>query len=292
MKVEVVILNAFTRDGSGGNPAGVVLNADWLSAQQMQAIAQQVGLSETAFVMSSALADYAVRFFTPTAEIDFCGHATVAVYCLMQQRQLLKKKQLSQVTNAGILTVTIDAQNAVLMQLALPTFGARFGAAQIAAMLNIEPKLIDATQLPLEVVATGLADLMIPIVAGGLDQVVADHHAIAQFCRAHDLVGFHLFELPDQPNQFSAHCRNFAPLFGINEESATGSSSGALACYLHRHLPNAPTSFVFEQGRLMAQSSRLSAAIDHQGGKITNVSVGGTATISHTMSLAVRELLT
>ncbi|WP_046006551.1 PhzF family phenazine biosynthesis protein [Pseudoalteromonas rubra] len=74
-QINVHLVNAFTERGKGGNPAGVVLNADGLTDEQKQAIAREVGFSETAFVSSASDADFAVSFFTPTAEVDFCGHA-------------------------------------------------------------------------------------------------------------------------------------------------------------------------------------------------------------------------
>ena len=81
--IKVYTLNAFTDDVSGGNPAGVVLDADNLTEKQMQGIAKKVGFSETAFVMSSDSADFRVRFFTPSDEVDLCGHATIATFKLL-----------------------------------------------------------------------------------------------------------------------------------------------------------------------------------------------------------------
>jgi len=294
MQVEVAILNAFTFNGSGGNPAGVVLNAEFLNTKQMQEIAQQVGLSETAFVIAASdlvqgvtSADFSVRFFTPTAEVNFCGHATVAIYSLLKQRDILAAGNITQATKAGLLNVNVAPDASVLVQLALPEFGPSFAATEIAALLNINPDVISATGLPTAVVSTGLSDLMVPIARGQLDLIMPDLSLIRAFSREHNLVGLHLFELTEQDDLFFAHCRNFAPWVGIEEESATGSSSGALACYLFRHLKNAPTQFVFEQGRAMAASSRLSATVDHQANQITNISVGGVATISHTITISL-----
>lgn len=85
----VLQLNAFTAHASGGNPAGVVLEADDLSDAQMREIAQQAGFSETAFVTGSALATKHIKFFTPVEEVDLCGHATIAVWSYLFQRGLL-----------------------------------------------------------------------------------------------------------------------------------------------------------------------------------------------------------
>lgn len=80
--IKVYLVNSFTRDHCGGNPAGVVLNPPKLTTEQKIAIAQQVGFSETAFVYSGDDTDFKVDFFTAEGEVDFCGHATLAVFSL------------------------------------------------------------------------------------------------------------------------------------------------------------------------------------------------------------------
>ena len=73
MNVKVYQLNSFAKTNEGGNPAGVVLDADSLSETQMGKIAAILGFSETAFAMQSGIADFKVRFFTPKEEVDLCG---------------------------------------------------------------------------------------------------------------------------------------------------------------------------------------------------------------------------
>ncbi len=84
----VYLLKSFGVDEMGGNPAGVVLDANNLSDEQKKAISKAINYSETAFVERSDKADYKVRFFTPTEEVDLCGHATIATYSLLFQRSL------------------------------------------------------------------------------------------------------------------------------------------------------------------------------------------------------------
>ena len=83
--VTVQILNAFAENGTGGNPAGVVLNADDLSDKNKLEIAKKVGLSETAFVSKSNTEDFKLDFFTPNKQIAHCGHATVATFSYLRQ---------------------------------------------------------------------------------------------------------------------------------------------------------------------------------------------------------------
>jgi len=95
MKINVHCLNSFTYQNSGGNPAGVVLDADNLNCKQMQNIAITLGFSETAFVSNNKICDFKVRFFTPVEEVDFCGHATLAVFSLMYQHKLIEANTYS-----------------------------------------------------------------------------------------------------------------------------------------------------------------------------------------------------
>ena len=163
MKVEVAIINAFTTKNSGGNPAGVVLDADNLNPVQMQEVARQVGLSETAFVSQSSLADFRVRFFTTTDEVDFCGHATLATFHWLKYCGLIASGDYQQSTKAGLLGVSVLVDGTVRMQQQAPEYGTIFEATVIAAMLNINPSIIMNTELPIQIISTGLPDVIVPV---------------------------------------------------------------------------------------------------------------------------------
>ncbi|EKO3736908.1 PhzF family phenazine biosynthesis protein, partial [Vibrio metschnikovii] len=100
--VEAILVNSFTANGTGGNPAGVVLDADYLSNEEKLQIAQVVGYSETAFVSQDNEADFEVSFFTVTGEVDFCGHATLAVFSTMYQDGIISEGKYLQRTKAGL----------------------------------------------------------------------------------------------------------------------------------------------------------------------------------------------
>ena len=276
---DVYCVNAFIHEDNGGNPAGVVLNADALTRQQMQEIATLVGYSETAFVSSDKSCDFHVRFFTPTEEVDFCGHATLATFSLMFQQKILTSGRYIQRTGAGELAVNIKNTGEIEMDQQLPRFLGQFSTVEIASLLNILPQDISSTNCPPGVVSTGLADLIIPVNAGVLASITPNQAAISAFCQAQQIVGFHLFELADKNSEISAYCRNFAPLVGIPEESATGSASGALACYLHKHQLTTATDFIFHQGIEMGKTSALSATLTITNNNITAVRVAGFAKI-------------
>ena len=118
MTPAVLRYSAFTTDPSGGNPAGVVLQADALSTAQKQAIAAQVGLSETAFVSRSESAAFKLEFFTPTRQIAHCGHATIATFSLLRQRGVLGEGRFSKETVDGPRDILLDGDMAFMEQTA------------------------------------------------------------------------------------------------------------------------------------------------------------------------------
>lgn len=282
--IEVTLVNSFTKNGKGGNPAGVVFNADNLSDAQKLKIAQAVGYSETAFIANDNEADYEVSFFTTTGEVDFCGHATLAVFSTMYQKGIISVGSYIQRTKAGMLSVLIEPDGKVVMNQPLPDKLATFSYQDISDIIGIEAHLLEKTKLPIEVVSTGLPDVIIPVPYGYLDKIQPNDEIISKFCKTHNVVGFHVFELCEPESHLTASCRNFAPLFGISEESATGSASGALASYLTEHL-NLGNDYIFEQGKAMNCTSIITASIQVDNSKIIDVKVGGFATSIGTLEV-------
>ncbi|OAT39125.1 PhzF family phenazine biosynthesis protein [Proteus myxofaciens] len=275
--VDVHLVNSFCLNNSGGNPAGVVLDAPDMSDEQKTAIAKNIGFSETAFVYTGNDTDFKVEFFTPEGEVDFCGHATLAVFFTLSSLNRLKQGSYTQKTKAGVLNVTINSDNIVMSQ-TLPTYRQAPSIEDIALSLGIKSNVIIKTGLPIEIISTGLPDIIVPVQSGQLDKLQPNFDAISVLSREFNTIGFHVFELSNEPS-ITAHCRNFAPLYGINEESATGSASGALGCYLVKHVFPNETHFVLEQGREMKSSSRIEVMIEKQHQKIQCVRVGGQATL-------------
>ncbi|WP_240722051.1 PhzF family phenazine biosynthesis protein [Pseudoalteromonas phenolica] len=277
--INAILVNSFTMDGKGGNPAGVVLNADDFSYAEKLKIAQAVGYSETAFVSKDDEVDFEVSFFTVTDEVDFCGHATLATFSTLLSKNLISAGKYKQRTKAGILSVNVEEDGRVVMEQACPTYLQTFEYEDIVELIGLPLDVLSSTQLPIEVISTGLHDVIVPVPLGCLDKLEVDNEKLSEFCEKFDLIGMHAFELNDSDSEFTASCRNFAPLFGIPEESATGSSSGALACYLVKHVFEGEEAFdfVFEQGRAMGCVSRLSASVKLENGQVSKVEVGGEA---------------
>ncbi len=273
--IEVYVVNAFVEDNRGGNPAGVVINGTSLTEPQMQSIAAELGYSETAFILPSKKADYRVRFFTPTNEVDFCGHATVGAFATLYHLGKIDAGEYTQQTGAGVLKVEVSPEGRITMQQVLPQFGDEYAAEDVAKLLGLSAEDILATGLPVQAVSTGLMDVIVPVTdERQLLEMTPDLEAIKAFNARTKTGALHVFALTPTESDISAKCRNFAPLLGIDEESATGSAAGALASYLHI-FQGGKYRYLFEQGELLNRRSLLWASVDSDGGKITAVQVGG-----------------
>lgn len=268
MKIRVYEVHAFTQDGQGGNAAGVVILSEetQLTDQQMLEVAARMGFSETAFVSESDTADFKVRFFTPSDEVDLCGHATIAVFSLLQQLGRLNgRRDFVQETKAGLLRIKADADE-ILMAQATPDFGPILEPEEIFWSLGLSED-VQAAGLPVQIVSTGLKDILVPVASlKALKEMQPDFEDIRQISEAHGVTGYHCFTLeagtssgnPQQPS-VTAWCRNFAPLFGIDEESATGTSNGALAAYLSAYGAVRENDMRFVQGMWMNKPSLIKA---------------------------------
>jgi len=281
MKVIVYTLNSFAKTKDGGNPAGVVLQADGLSDEEMLGIAHQVGFSETAFVQKSEKANYKVRFFTPNSEVELCGHATIATFALLKNKKMIDDGILCQETKAGILNIEVDHEK-IYMSQNTPEYLNIIDKNEVADSLNINQNDF-ISHLPIQIVSTGLKDIMIPIKSlDKLFSIKPDYKKIAALSKRYNIIGFHVFSLETKFDS-TAHCRNFAPLYNINEESATGTSNGALACYLYNHgIINQEQSseLLFEQGYSMKKPSEILVRLKIDNNRICEVKVGGTAVIT------------
>lgn len=245
----VYIVNAFTHNDMGGNKAGVVIDCDNLSSNDMAAIAKEVNLSETAFVIKSKCTDYdyEVRFFTPSTEVDLCGHATIATFYTLAKLGFIKPNtnpvQLKQKTLAGILDIEIcfdeDKVSYVLMTQTNPKFYSYIDdEKELCNILGIskEDAGIEGYQLKPMIISTGLKDIMFPVKSlDALKRITPDFQSLKEYTDKLNLVGLHAFSLETENPKSSVATRNFGPSVGIDEESATGTSNGALCSYIMKH---------------------------------------------------------
>jgi len=278
MLIKVFTMNSFAKTQGGGNPAAIVLDANNLSDNQMQKLAEKIGFSETAFITKSECADFKVRFFTPIEEVDLCGHATVGAFYLMAERGILMPGVYSQETRAGVLNVEVMDDHLVMMDQAIPCFYEVVDKAEIANSLNLTIEDLAEELLP-QIVSTGMRDIMVPIKSLEiLNRTMPDMMKVAEVSRKYNTIGYHLFTLETLGG--TAHCRNLAPLYGIPEESACGTANGALSSYLVHHgklSKDQAKNIVMEQGYTMKMPSEILASVEMDDGEINRVRVGGKA---------------
>ena len=264
------IVDAFTDQPFGGNPAGVVLleGDPFPSETLMLQVAAELRYSETAFVRRMSPTEYHVRYFTPKAEVELCGHATIATFSLLHQMQLAEGECLCH-TLAGDLRIEVGEK--VMMQMATPSIVATVDDTdEIYRALGLADYL---PTLPVQIAYSGLPDIMIPISdVATLNGLQPTMEAVAAITQKHKAVSFHMYAFGN--DGYTAHVRDFAPLYGVPEESATGTANAALTHYLavNSVIPR-QGDFAFLQGEAMGRPSLVATRIAIDG----NIYVGGTA---------------
>ena len=295
-EIGVWIVDAFTDRPLTGNPAGVVLDSEGLDDQDCLRIASELAVSETAFVHppTGEGADWCVRFFTPSREVDLCGHATVGAFWVLAKMGRLKLNEARvrtvQETKAGNLPVWILCEAgepvSVMMGQRLPRFEVpELNPDKLAAMFGIGRKHIMEDLQP-EVVNTGLRSLHIPLTGlASFKDLKPLRRGLLDLSASLGVETIQLFTLETEREAVTAHCRVFAPALGIEEDPVTGTAAGALGAYLVRHglLPEGKdgiTHLTVEQGAEVNRPGLVVVEIERDEGEFKGVRVGGRAVIS------------
>lgn len=277
--IDVRIAHAFMDGEDGGNPAGIVLDADGLSEAAMQAVATRVGLSETAFVSRSRIATRRLMFFTPTRRIAHCGHATVASFALLAERRELGDGEVSHETVDGVHRIVLDGGSTFLEQAAPSYRPTPVSPARIMGALGVHADALADDADPM-VVSTGLPFLLVPMRdVATLAAVRPNAGALEVLSEDLDLVGVYAFTDGSTTVGRHATARMFAPRYGIAEEAATGMAAGPLAAYLHDVAGVQDARLWIEQGTLMPapSPSLLEVRLDVRDGRVAGLMVGGRA---------------
>lgn len=276
----ILRLTAFSDDPEGGNPAGVVLDASGMTETDMQAVAAEVGYSETAFLTPHTDRDnsYQIRYFTPEAEVAFCGHATIASGIALGRQHGDGIYELS--TNAGPVEVDVTvAGAAVIATLTSPP----------ATLQPLDPDLVYDLLDALDWDEDDLDTRFIPAVGfvGNAHPILVaeSRERLASLDYDYDVLrelmldnGWTTIQLvfPDEgdPHGRRWYSRNPAPAVGIYEDPATGSAAAALGAYFRDMgvYGNGDHVTIF-QGDDMGRPSSIMLTI---GGSRMNIS--GTAT--------------
>lgn len=262
-KIHVHQVDAFTNKRFGGNPAGVVLDAEELDETTMRKIARELNVSETAFVLQSGIGDFKLRYFTPTGhEVSFCGHSTVgALYMIAKEKRYgigkVGKYKFAVETSCGVLKMEaeVDDQEEIRVAYEAPDIKlveSRISHEELAKACGfasdridrIFPVMYEKTNKDLFVVIRSLKDL---------EMIECDSKSLAQFSKKHEIVALCLLsqETFDPHNQF--HMRCYAPLVGIPEDPFTGSVLGGLSAYVDTFglLSKGMHTFRVEQGHFI-----------------------------------------
>lgn len=274
------VVDAFTEHRFGGNPAGVVIHEN-LDEAYMQKFAAEMRFSETAFIQRISSELFEIKFFTPTTQVELCGHATIASFTALLDNQDIENNHTYMMrTLAG--TLPVEVKNSfIMMEQEEPKLGQVFDQyEELSRLFRIDKRLIGCEKFNLvpQAASTGLWDLMLPVkTKDALYAIDPDFSAVAEYTKKHGIGGVHVFTL--DTDEGVAESRNFCPLYGIDEESATGTSTGALTYYLFKHgvLHKFNQAYSFLQGYSMGRPSMITTKlIDEQQPR---VKVGGKAVI-------------
>jgi PhzF family phenazine biosynthesis protein len=267
---------AFTEDGRGGNPAGVVLDATSLTPGQMLTVAAELGYSESAFLMPEGLGRATIRYFSPQDEVAFCGHATIATAVAVAEVEGAGTLHLT--TAAGPVTVTTEATpHGIAATLTSPPASSTPAddatIDQLLGILGWVRADLD-TRYPVHVANAGNDHPVIGV--RSLERLAAfdyDFDALSALMADRGWTTVHAF-WAETPTLF--HARNAFPPGGVVEDPATGAAAAAFGGYLRAlHGDGAPARLTILQGHHMGRPSRLVVGLDQDP---RTVAVTGTAT--------------
>lgn len=289
-KYRIKQVDAFTDRVFGGNPAGVVPEAEGLSEDEMQNIASEMNLSETAFILPSDKADFAIRWFTPKTEVPFCGHATVAsLHVLAEEGNLGMDRNgvfsLQIETLIGILAVdvvkSVNSIKIILQSPEIDLLEEKLDMEKLSDSFNLKyldfsyPVMRDNT---LDYVYIVFKDL------SSLKSVEYDYDKLESFSKEYNIKGFTLISTETFQEDSEVHSRFFSPAYGIKEDPVTGSAQGPLGVYLILNnlikMDDAEIDIKSEQGHIMGRPGLLTIrVIKDKMGNLSSKLIGEAVTV-------------
>ncbi len=280
-------VDAFTTRPLTGNPCAVLLDADALDDQTMQAIAREMNLSETAFVRRSSVADFGVRYFTPFEEIPMAGHPTIATtFALWKAGRLTLNGDHTAITlelKVGPLPVELHASGGTVQQVVMtqkkPVFMKTYDPAAILPLFGLTAADL-LPDVPIQTVSTGTPQLMLPLRNHeALRRVEVNAAAYARFRAASDFFSAHLFCLGGVTPAGQTFARHIVAPPDLLEDPITGSASGGMGAYLWRYGLIKQPSFVAEQGHWLNHPGSVNVEVIGAPQDIQTVKVGGAAVV-------------
>ncbi|PGL69084.1 PhzF family phenazine biosynthesis protein [Bacillus sp. AFS055030] len=264
--ITVYHYDAFSKEPNKGNPAGVVLDCDFLTDYEMQDVAKQVGFNETSFLLNSKVADYQIRYFTPGHEMDLCGHGTMAVIYALVTRGLLEfTSELTIETKAGILPIKIHHSNNeiyITMKQKTPEFVEFKGSIdEVASSIGLSVEEIDKS-LPTLYGSTGAWNLLLPVKKlSSFEKMKPNNLLFPSILTEIPKASVHPFCLETYDSNANIHARHFSSAFsGTIEDPVTGTASGVLGAYYAKYIQkdvNDAIELVIEQGTEIQKDGRV-----------------------------------
>ena len=268
------VVDVFSDEAYAGNPLAVVRGGGELTAAQMQKIAAEFGLSETAFPLPPTTpdADYRVRIFTPGRELPFAGHPSVGTAWVLAQDGLIRTGDVVQECGAGLLPVHVQPYGARVSG-GRPEIGPALDGAVLAAAVGLGPGDVDE-RIPAGVAAAGIPFAILAVRPDAVARAVPDPAAVR--AAASGVVG--LVVVAFDSDGWRAHLRMFASDAGVAEDPASGSAAVALGVLLTERgvlPPDGQTGFVVHQGAEIGRPSQLAVLVRTAGGATVETSVTG-----------------
>lgn len=285
MRLPFMQVDAFTSTPLQGNPCAVVFEADGLAEEQMLAIAREMNLSETAFVLASEQADVRARYFTPAEEIPLAGHPTIAtLYALVETGRLPVAGGATTVRlelEAGVIPVEVQVEKGrarrVTMSQLRPQFLASYAPAEVLPAFGLEPEAA-RDDLPLQTVSTGTPQLMVPLrEQEALRRAQIDPPAYRALKEKADFFSVHLFCMQGFTPAGATSARHLGLPPEPPEDPFTGSATGNMGAYLWRYGLLSEPFFVAEQGHWMHRPGQATVEVVGPRHDISTVRVGGEA---------------
>ncbi|OOZ82939.1 isomerase [Bacillus cereus] len=286
--INVFHYDAFTNKPNMGNPAGIVLDADGLTEEEMQRIAEKVGYNETTFVLSSEVGDIRMRYFTPGYEMDLCGHGTVGTIYALRERGLLEEKaSLTIETKAGILPIQIgvneNGETFIKMRQAAPQFKEFTGSTEeLAHSIGLEVNDLDVS-LPIVYGSTGNWTVIVPV--KNLDvceRMKPNNELFPSVLKEIPNASIHPICLETYDEKVHMHGRHFSSAYaGTIEDPVTGTASGVMGAYYATYVEkdfDHEMELIVEQGQEIHKDGRVSVYVtkDVENEKL-QIDIAGTA---------------
>ncbi|MCC2536148.1 PhzF family phenazine biosynthesis isomerase [Bacillus cereus group sp. TH204-1LC] len=286
--INVFHYDAFTNKPNMGNPAGIVLDADGLTEEEMQRIAEKVGFNETTFVLSSEVGDIRMRYFTPGFEMDLCGHGTVGTIFALRERGLLEEKaSLTIETKAGILPIQIgvneNGETFIKMRQAAPQFKEFTGSKEkLAHSIGLEVNDLDVS-LPIVYGSTGNWTVIVPV--KNLDvceRMKPNNEVFPSVLKEIPNASIHPICLETYDEKVHMHGRHFSSAYaGTIEDPVTGTASGVMGAYYATYVKkdfDHEMELIVEQGQEIHKDGRVTVYItkDVESEKL-QIDIAGTA---------------